>query len=74
MTKEEQYYNLVGAFQKKVCLKCLCWERSCENRDRHWFIACPQFFDYRIYGKAMTVQDFWEEGAKRRCAKEETEM
>lgn len=74
MTNEEQYYNLVGAFQEKVCLNCPCWERSCENRDKHWFIACPQFFNYRIYGKAMTVQDFWEEGVWRRYVEEGVEV
>ena len=69
----------VPAFQEEVCKKTCVMQGKCirEERDNHWFLMCPHYFDWKIGFKSFVAEkeEYWkahpEEAEAKRKANQE---
>ena len=45
----------VPDFKNEVCSKC-SWINQCNDKDNHWFMMCPKFFNWCIGFKSFVAE------------------
>lgn len=60
LAQEKDDFKMVPRFKNVVCQHCKTWGLLCsKNHDDHWFIVCPKFFNYKMYGRpTIQLSDF----------------
>lgn len=59
LAQEKEDMKMLPRFKEVVCKNCDSLTRYCHDKNDHWFIVCPKFFNYKTYGRpVIKLSDF----------------
>ena len=65
LAQEKEDIKMLPRFKEVVCKDCYEFGNYCHNKNDHWFIACPKFFNYKIYGRPVIMLSDFSYGAPK---------
>ena len=43
--------ELINEFREKICPKCTCYMKLCQEQTDQHIINCPSYFNYKLVGR-----------------------